>query len=194
MHLYIALSLILLSSVNTVSTVSPPPSFQEQTNFGIEDPVFDRPIDLPDAALPALRADDRVLSCEHTPDNGDPQSHWFIASKIHLAGRGEHDLIVETRHGGRNHKLGNSCLYGANIGPFWVLRFHDSRYEVVLSISALGLNILPSKHNHFKDIETGAVIGNRYVSTLIFHFDGAKYVQAGVRNELIEGAPKDCDQ
>ncbi len=191
---YIALMFFLLCPIAATSAPPQPPSPSEQTNFGIDDPVFEHPIDLPDAALPALRADDRVLKCKHFRGAGEPQSHWFVASKIHLADHNETDLIVETRHGSPSEKIGNGCLYGANIGPFWVLRYHDKQYQVVLSISSLDLRALPSKHNRFKDIEASAVIGNRNVSTITFHFDGSKYVQTNVRSESIEGAPKDCDQ
>lgn len=194
MNAHIALSLILLYPVTSISVPPQPSSPREQTNFGIEEPIFDRPIDLPGAALPALRSDDRVLMCKHFQGAGETQAHWFIASKIHLADRLEDDLIVETRRGGRKENIGNSCLYGANIGPFWVLRHHDSQYQVVLSISSLGLQVLRSKHNHFKDIEASAVIGNRSVNTITFHFDGSKYVKTNARSELIQGAPKDCDQ
>lgn len=150
---------------------------QEQARFGLEEPVS-QPAPIPDAVLAILKTDSVVL----TSGCGDGQpasiisASWFEAAQVHLDGPEEIALLVKAKDG---------CLFGANIGPFWVFRKTQNGYELVFDISALGVELLPSRTRGHKDISAGAVAGGRVVS-VFFKFDGRKYQESGSKVEEIK--------
>ncbi len=101
---------------------------------------------------------------------------WFEASKIHLGGPKEVNLLVKAKDG---------CLFGANIGPFWIFRRTPQGYELLLAVSALGVRLLPHTTNGHKDIAAGAVAGGKFVSAF-YKFDGHRYVEAGNKVDEIK--------
>lgn len=141
----------------------------EQTSFGADPPpgqqFIRKPLQLPAAALQVLRdtLDRGTLNClKHngiTPD--EVPAAWFVASEIHLDGPEEVDLIVQPNlpriatHD-LPHYEAAGCLLGANVGPFWVLRNTSGRYNLLLETYALGLEVLDSRSNFYRDIQTVA--------------------------------------
>lgn len=143
---------------------------QEQTKFGLEETVT-RPVSIPQAVLSVLGDDAEVRAsrCVVNDQTADKISAaWFEASQIHLDGPKEVDLIVKAKDG---------CLFGANIGPFWFFRKTQQGYELLLTVSALGVRLLPPTTNGHKNISAGAVAGGKFVSVL-YQFDGHRYVEA----------------
>jgi hypothetical protein len=143
---------------------------QEQMRFGLEESV-NQPVPIPDAVLAMLRTDSEVRT-SRCVDQGQPSpdisASWFEASQIHLDGPEEIDLLVKAKDG---------CLFGANIGPFWIFKKTQHGYELLLDVSALGLELLPSRTNGHKDVSVGAVAGGKAVSA--FHkFDGRRYQES----------------
>lgn len=73
---------------------------EEQSIFGTEtlpdQPLLKRPVAVPDAVSETLKRDDGVKPClENNPlPPGQPLRSWFIASRIHLDGPNETDLVV----------------------------------------------------------------------------------------------------
>lgn len=148
---------------------------QEQTNFGLEENVT-RPVSIPQGVLSILVDDSEVRTsgCVASDQTADKISaSWFEASQIHLDGPKEVDLLVKAKDG---------CLFGANIGPFWVFRKTQRAYELLLAVSALDVELLPRTTNGHKDISAGAVAGGKYVSAF-YQFDGHRYVEAGSKVE-----------
>lgn len=150
---------------------------QEQTSFGTEEiptvPQVKRPAPMPDSVLQVLNTDEGVKSCleNNTLTPGQLLSSWFIASEIHLDGRNETDLVVLPNPYGEQ----SMCFHSVEgIGWFWVFRQNQGRHELVLKASGNGLEILNSSHNGYKDIQTVSGVG-RFVTTIIFHFDGRRY-------------------
>ena len=142
----------------------------EQTRFGLEEAVL-HPVPLPQAVLTILKDDDEVRSsrCVSEDDQASAISaSWFEASQIHLDGPEEVDLLVKAKSG---------CLFGANIGPFWIFRGTPNGYKLVLNVSALGVDLLRTKTNGLRDVSAGAVAGGEAVS-VTFKFYGQKYEQS----------------
>ena len=148
---------------------------QEQTRFGLEESVA-RPVSIPEAVLSILGDDSEVRTsgCAVNDQTANKISaSWFEASQIHLDGPKEVDLLVKAKDG---------CLFGANIGPFWIFRKTQQGYELLLTVNALGVRLLSRTTNGHKDISSGAVAGGKFVS-VFYQFDGHRYVEAGSKVE-----------
>jgi hypothetical protein len=151
---------------------------KEQIKFGLEESV-NQPVPIPDAVLAALKTDSEVRT-SRCVDGDQPSltvsALWFEASQIHLDGAGEIDLLVKAKNG---------CLLGANIGPFWIFRKAQDGYELVLNVSALGLELLPTRTNGHKDVSAGAVAGGEF-GTVVYKFDGRRYQEFGNKAQEIK--------
>jgi hypothetical protein len=151
---------------------------QEQMKFGLEGSVI-QPVPIPDAVLAMLRTDSEVRT-SRCVDEGQPSpsvsASWFEASQIHLDGPVEIDLLVKAKDG---------CLFGANIGPFWIFKKTPHGYALLLAVSALGVEVLPSRTNGHKDVSAGAVAGGKAVSVL-YKFDGRRYQESANKVEEIK--------
>lgn len=147
---------------------------QEQTVFDADpsEPIA-HPIALPNGAAHVLAQDDDVVAC--MKDNPIPQgaslASWFTASEIHLNGPNETDLIVLPVAQNSPYM----CFHSAEgIGKFWVFRQAGGRYELVLKTAGLGLTVLESKHNGYRDIESGGQVG-AFVRRSSFRFENGRY-------------------
>lgn len=151
---------------------------KEQIRFGLEESVS-HPVPIPDVVLAALKTDSEVRA-SRCVDEVQPSpaisASWFEGSQIHLDGPGEIDLLVKAKNG---------CLLGANIGPFWIFRKTQLGYELVLNVSALGLELLPSRTKGHKDVSAGAAAGGEAV-TVIYKFNGRRYKESGNKVEEIK--------
>jgi len=146
----------------------------EQTSFGLEEPV-EHPVPLPQAVLEKLRAETRDRICPNSKAAKDSDDSWFAASEVTLR-RGELPALVV--------KAENACLRGANIGPFWVFRRSKTGYEIVLSESALGLEVLNTRTNGYRDIRLSAATA-RDVLIGVYRFRNGKYTVAIKRTRPI---------
>jgi len=137
----------------------------EQTHFGAEVAIRE-PTKIPADVLSILREDKRNQTC--LGDGESPASitgSWFIGSRIQLSANSDADLIVTAQ---------NKCLLGANLVPFWVFRKTRETHELVLSTNALGLDVLNTRTNGYRDIRTGSATAES-VRTVNFKFDGKEY-------------------
>jgi hypothetical protein len=162
------LCLTLFPIALAVGSVSAQPSRhpkEEQSRFGAEVRIR-KPAEIPSDVLSILRENKRNQTCLR--DSELPTSitsSWFVGSRIDLNGNGDADLVVTAR---------NKCLLGANLVPFWVFRNTSQGHELVLRVSALGLDVLKTKTNNYRDIRTAAATAQR-VHMVIFKFDGKEY-------------------
>ena len=118
----------------------------------------------------------RAVALTMTRPSPRISASWFEASQIHLDGPEEIDVLVKAK---------NACLFGANIGPFWIFRKTQRGYELVLNVSALGVELLPSRTSGHKDVSAGAVAGGK--SVIVFYkFDGHRYQESGNKVEATE--------
>jgi len=85
---------------------------------------IERPAKIPLNVLMDLRKDNEVRRCA-TDENlaGNVPAAWFKASVVHLSNSRNPDLIVQPNQ---------VCLFGANIGPFWVFRNIPKGYKLAL--------------------------------------------------------------
>lgn len=141
------------------------PAGGEQTNFGAEEEVA-HPTAVPDDVLQILRNDAQTHTCldKNEPPDSVPAA-WFAASEIRLNEDELPDLVVGAA---------NPCLFGANIVPFWIFRKQPEGYELVLRVHTLGLDVLDSKTNGYRDIRTASATAT-HVTTTNFKFDGKEY-------------------
>ena len=159
------LALLIALAIGEASAQASRRSQKEQSHFGAEVAIR-KAAEIPTDVLSILREDKRNQTC--LGDGESPTnitSSWFVGSQIHLNGDGDADLVVTAR---------NECLLGANIIPFWVFRNTRQGHELVLSVSALGLDVLNTKTNNYRDIRTSAATA-RAAYTVIFKFDGKEY-------------------
>jgi hypothetical protein len=142
---------------------------KEQSHFGAEVAIR-QPVEVPADVLSILREDKRNQTCLR---NGESPlsitSSWFVGSTIRLKNDRHADLLVTGR---------NECLLRANLIPFWVFRNTPQGNELVLRVTALGLDVLNSKTKNYRDIRTGSATA-RAVHTVIFKFNGKEYRARG---------------
>ena len=158
-------ALLIASAIGEGSAQTSRRARKEQSRFGAEVAIR-RPVEIPTDVLSILRETKRNQTC--LKDGESPTniiSSWFAGSRIHLNDDGGSGLVVAAR---------NSCLFGVNLVPFWVFRNTPRGHELVLSVSALGLDVLNTKTNNYRDIRASAATARR-VQTIIFKFDGKEY-------------------
>lgn len=163
---------ILLFTLLPFATAQKQPKHsREQTVFQLELP-FEHPTPLPADVLQRLRADERnrqsFETCANRGKLKEIPAKWFVASEVSLKDDEPSGLVV---------KAENACLWGANIGPFWVFRRATEGYELVLNESALGLELLSTRTNGYRDIRllaSTAVV----VLTRDYKFTNDKYALA----------------
>ena len=157
----LVLLLCIIGYSKTVEGQEPTHRHSAQRQFSLLRP-FKNPIALPDEVLHTLANDVNVTT---SGCGSDPITNsWFEASNIELKD-GTLALLVKAKNG---------CLFGANIGPFWIFTKTADGYSPVLQVSALSLEILSSRTKDHRDIRVGAVSAGRSVF-VIYKFDGSKY-------------------
>jgi hypothetical protein len=129
---------------------------REQTIFEAEGRIR-RPVAIPDDVLQILRKDERnqrSLAQGQTP--ADMPASWFVGSTIHLNDDGLPDLVV---------MAANPKLLGANLVPFWIFRNTPQGHQLVLAVNSLGLKVLKTKTNGYRDITTTEVAAAEITDT-----------------------------
>lgn len=160
--------LLLVFACDFDAQTKPKVNRAEQTRFGLEEPI-NRPVPIPEDVLKMLRQDSDISACDLESNSRDSiPSTWYEASQIHLDGPSQIDFIVKAK---------NACLWGANIGPFWVFRSTSNGHSLVLSTVAFGLRVLSTKTNGLRDVEAGAVVSLK-PSFVIYKFDGQHYQES----------------
>lgn len=140
-------------------------SDDEQSHFGAETPVR-KTAEIPGEVLSILRQDKRNQTClEKGESPTGITSDWFVGSRVQLNAQGPADLLVTAA---------NNCLLGANTAPFWVFRMTPQGYQLVLEVNALGLDLLNTKTNSYRDIRTGVATASS-VNEITFKFDKSHY-------------------
>lgn len=142
-----------------------------QTVFNLESTVR-KEVVIPADVIAVLKSDERVDQCFRQKGEGANESKWFAASEIDLNGDGLDDLVVKAK---------DTCLYGANQGPFWIFRKAPDGYLQVLSASGLQLVVLPRKTNYFSQVKISKVVGMK-PSNIVYSFKAGKY-QTGARRK-----------
>jgi hypothetical protein len=155
---------------NLAARPKPPgdPSKFEQIHFSVEDKL-ERPIALPEVVVDLLMNDEIVVrsqSCmKKIATLSQIPSSLFLASEVHLDGTDQSDFVI----------LGTSCLLGANIAPFWIVRKNPDGFRIILSWVSHDLDILPTMTHGYHDVRLSSLTA-KTVSTVICKFDGQKYV------------------
>lgn len=135
----------------------------EQTDFG-SDSELDRPISIPEAALKALR------SALHARPDELPDEH-LRASEIHLAGPTEIDLVAPMRGGG-------------HAAFFYILRPTLSGYKLIFDSGGDSMTVLRSRSHGYRDLQVvGITMAGKNAATVVYRFDGQKYVEAWEKTE-----------
>jgi hypothetical protein len=153
----------------------------EQTSFGSDvapgQVLIKKPVEIPEDALQLIKNSRRVLRClkieKMTPEQ--VPASWFVGSEIHLDGPEHADLVVQPAlMTGESSPPYNTCLHGAHVAPFWVIRNTEAKHELVLEVSADAVMVLDSRTKGYRDIEEFTTSATTIMSTM-FRFDGEKY-------------------
>lgn len=135
-----------------------------QTIFNIEESV-NKSVAIPSDVIAILKSDQIVDVCFQEKGTTANETEWFEASEIDLNGDNRFDLVVKAR---------DSCLLGANQGPFWIFQNRADGWLKIFSASGTELTILPRKSNSFSQIKLGKVISMNPFNK-IFSFKKGKY-------------------
>ncbi|HEV8482247.1 MAG TPA: hypothetical protein VGV87_01705 [Blastocatellia bacterium] len=134
---------------------------QEQSVFGLEIDI-DHPVSIPKDVLRILKTDRAIRKCFHEDEAArEVTPSMFVAAEIDLNYDNIPDLVVTAA---------DTCLMGANIGPFWVFRKTDHGYERILRVDTLNLEFLKTKTNCYRNVQTtGATAREAVTTTYIFN-------------------------
>lgn len=144
-----------------------------QTVFNLESNI-QKEASIPADVIAILKSDERVDGCFRQKGEGVDESKWFSASEIDLNADGQMDLIIKAK---------DTCLYGANQGPFWIFQKAPDGYLKIMSASGLQLAVLPKKNNSFNQIKISKVVSMKPASeTFSFSYKAGKY-QSGTRRK-----------
>lgn len=156
-----------LVAITALMTITPASAWSQtivQAVFELEGNVSS-PVNIPADVIAILKSDRSVDACFKTEGAGSNEEAWFEAAEFDLNNDKRPDLIIKPK---------NSCLMGANQGPFWIFQNADDGYQKIFSASGLKLTILPQKANSFNTIEVSKVVGMKGHDTR-FRFSQGKY-------------------
>jgi hypothetical protein len=137
----------------------------EQLHFGAEEAIRN-PTSVSEEVLQILRRDERNQTCLAANElPSDIPASWFVASEVSLNRDGLTDLVVTAA---------NPCLFGANINPFWIFHGTPRGQQLVLSVSALSLEVLDTRTKGFRDIRASAATATEVLIT-VYSFNGGEY-------------------
>lgn len=138
--------------------------FSPQATFGLE-AKMDSPVKLSNDVLEILKADERSQDCLQRDGLHDVPATWFEASEIDLNTDGLQDIIVKPEY---------ACLWGANIGPFWVFLNTSGGHRLVLETNSLGIDVLKTKSHGVFDIHAVKASAVELFHD-VFKFNGERY-------------------
>ena len=158
--IFLALFFYYTASAHSQTQRKPVP---EQTDFGA-DSDLDRPIPVPEAALKTLRS-----ALQATPD--ELPAEQLRASEIHLDGSTEVDLVVPV-------------LAGGHAASFYILRPTSDGYQLIFDSGGDSMTVLRTRSHGYRDLQVeGITMAGKNVTTVIYRFDGHKYVKAREKTE-----------
>jgi hypothetical protein len=142
----------------------------EPTVFSAEDEdtsAFRNALPPSNAVLDALlKTTEAQQSADELQKMGrEEQRELFHVVPMHLSRPDEVDWIV----------LGSGPMSGADNEWYWVVHQVGKREEVLLFANGLALNVLWSRTNGYKDIETSWAGNLGYEVDRYFHYDGTRY-------------------
>jgi hypothetical protein len=135
----------------------------EQTEFDAEPdsskPLVQKPATIPESGLEVLRdsLSPGTVNCLKSLGTapGQVPAAWFLASVVHLKGPDEDDLVVLANVPAvAKPRFPGGCLLSAYGGTFWILGpgMASGKYGLLLQTWGLGLNVLDSRTNYYRDI------------------------------------------
>ena len=134
----------------------------EQTEFGA-DSDLERPIPVPEAALKVLRNALKATS-------EDLPAERLRASEVHLDGPTEVDLVVPV-------------LAGSHAAFFYILRPASDGYELIFDSGGDSMTVLRTRSHGYRGLRVvGITMAGAGEATVVYRFDGRKYVKANERN------------
>lgn len=188
---FILLTLSILLLALPLVAQSRPPKVEksrriEQTYFNLDsEETFKRPVKIPEAALRSLRQEieKKHRRCLERLDQESDIASWFSASAVDLNNDHLSDLVVKSK---------KDCLNGADNDWFWILRNTGRGYQLVLFGGALGVTLLKTRTQGFRNIETDFATASTFHSN-IYKFDRQVYkarICTEVENGSVTAKPK----
>jgi hypothetical protein len=149
---------------------------REQLHFSAEEETVTQPVSIPQDVLRILEGDRDVAESlkEQKLQPEQLPSSWFLASKVHLHGTEQSDLVV----------ISSGPLMGANVVKFWVFGRTPHGFELLLAVPAHDLIIKNSRWQGYRTIEAAAMTAST-ISTVLFRFNGSVYERYRTSSEKI---------
>jgi len=155
----------------------------EQNHFCVECSI-EHPVPLPPAALKTLQGTNDKNG-EHNElercakEDGisvrDIPEPWFVASETTLKKGEAPGLVVQAN---------NACLWGAHIGPFWLLAGSNAGYRLLFAGRADGFDVLEHVTNGYPDIELVFLLqAGSFIGHSKFCYKDGNYQLCGKRTE-----------
>ena len=159
---FVFLTLVFIYPTRATSRTQRKPA-PEQTDFGA-DSDLDRPIPVPDAAVKAVR------NALRAPPDELPAEE-LRASEIHLDGPTEGDLVVPVVG------VGHAAF-------FYMLRPTADGYQLIFDSGGDSMTVLRTRSHGYRDLQVeGITMAAKNATTVVYRFDGHKYVKAWEKTE-----------
>jgi hypothetical protein len=133
-----------------------------QTHFHLDE-TFQRPATIPAGLLPRLRKEVKSTCSGDAAFQARDVRSLFSASRITL-----------NQHRAYILKSGHHCLTGGDNDWFWIYLNTAQRYRMVLTGGTISVDVLSSRTQGFRDIETNMATG-AYGFRKIYKFNGSVY-------------------
>lgn len=140
-----------------------------ETSF-YDEYAFKNSVPIPMRVLKKLRQNEEIQKCIQSFGSEPFSADWFEATRIKLNNDKFADLLVK----GKIRCLSGSATW------FWFFRRKQNRYELVLSIYTIGVEIDRKKSRGFYKIITNRSTANTTYTTF-YAFTGKKYIEKGRR-------------
>ncbi len=142
---------------------------QKHRTFFYGEDKLKNPVQIPNSVLRILKQDKWVQRCFIPNAQPDFSGDWFEATNINLNNDKFPDILVKGK------KDGTNCLNG-NADSFWVFIKKQNRYDLVLYVYTITVNIDKRKSKEFFNISTSRSTANATLLTT-YTFNGKHYVE-----------------
>jgi len=134
--------------------------------FSPDDPAAGQPAAIPDEVRQILASDEYVRSLleEKKLTAQKLPAAWFSASRVHLGGKYEDDLLV----------MGAGPVMGANATTFWIFCPTPHGYTQALKVSTHTLVVKDARWKGAKELEAQSATSAE-VFRVSYRYDGLEY-------------------
>jgi hypothetical protein len=152
------------------------PKQETMWHFSAEDEGSYPSTEIPAVVLQLISRDEGVrnLLDAQNPSQREVPRAWLSASKVHLAGRDENNVVIQ----------GIGPILGANVTTFWVFRDNGDKAALLLEVIAHDLIIRQPRTKGYLTIDAVSATAS-FVTTDSFQMKNGKYAKWREKTEKL---------